>query len=274
MFSNILLITVLSIFLAAPASGSPPASDEIGVYERLGESVPPDLTFRDETGASVRLGDIIDKPTVLTLIYYKCSHICPQMLLGISELLAKSELIPGKDYRVITVSFDDTETPENARSLKLNYIKAINKPFPEDAWKFLTGDSENIRKLSEAVGIRYKKVMHGFVHPEVLIFLSPQGGITRYFHVATSSYGLGYPVIFSAVDFTGAITDASKGITGSGIKQTPLLCFPHEPEQQAKFFSMLKTFGTATLLLILALFVYLSFANKKPSGKRNKTDGE
>jgi protein SCO1/2 len=196
------------------------------------------------------------------------------MLLGISELLAKSELVPGRDYRVITVSFDETETPEDARSLKLNYIKAMNKPFPEDAWKFLTGDAQNIRKISESVGIGYKKVMHGFVHPEVLVFLSPQGKITRYFHVSTSSYGLGYPVMFSAIDFAGAVNDASKGATGSGIKQTPLLCFPHEPEQQAKFFSVLRTFGTATLILIMSLFIYLRFAKKKPSGERNKTDGE
>jgi protein SCO1/2 len=124
------------------------------------------------------------------------------------------------------------------------------------------------------VGIGYKKVMHGFVHPEVLVFLSPQGKITRYFHVSTSSYGLGYPVMFSAVDFAGAVTDASKGVTGSGIKQTPLLCFPHEPEQQAKYFSVVRTFGIVTLVLILSLFVYLRFAKKKPSGERNKTDGE
>jgi len=274
LFGNILLIIVLSIFMAGPASGSAPASEEIGVYERLGESVPPDLIFRDETGAPARLGEIIDRPTVLTIIYYKCSHICPQMLLGISELLAKTELVPGKDYRVITVSFDDTDTPEDARSLKLNYIKAINKTFPEDAWKFLTGDAENIRKISDAIGIRYKKVMHGFVHPEVLVFLSPQGRITRYFHVSTSSYGLGYPVMFSAVDFAGAVADASRGVAGSGIRQTPLLCFPHEPEQQAKFVLVLRTFGTATLILITSLFVYLRFTKKKPSGERNKKDGE
>lgn len=274
MFLNILATTILSIFLAGPAPGSATASDEIGVYERLGESVPPDLTFLDETGASARLGEIVDKPTLLTVIYYKCSHICPQMLLGISELLVKSELVPGKDYKVITVSFDEKDTPEDARSLKLNYIKAMNKPFPEDAWKFLTGDAENIRKLSDAIGIRYKKVMHGFVHPEVLVFLSPQGRITRYFHVSTSSYGLGYPVMFSAVDFAGAVTDASKGLTGSGIKQTPLLCFPHEPEQQAKFFSVLRTFGAVTLILIMSLFIYLRFAKGKPSGEKNKTDGE
>jgi len=274
LLSKVLLIIILSFFLAGPAVGTVPESDEVGLSERLGESVPPALTFRDETGASVRLADIIDRPTVLTIIYYRCSHICPQLLLGISELLAKSELVPGKDYRVVTVSFDDTETPEEARSLKFNYIKAINKPFPEDAWKFLTGDAENIRRISGAIGIRYRKVAHGFVHPEVMVLLSPQGRITRYFHVSTSSYGLGYPVLFSAVDFAGAVTEASKGVTGPGIRQTPLLCFPHEPEQQAKYFSLVRTFGTVTLALILALFVYLRFADKKPLGERDKTDGK
>jgi len=273
LFNNLLRILILSMFVAVPAWGVGPDSDEIGVYERIGSNVPLDLNFRDESGSPVRLGDIIDRPVVLTIIYYKCSHICPQMLLGIADLVDKSELVPGKDYRIITVSFDETEMPEDAHSLRLNYIKAINKPLPADAWKFLTGDADNTRKISRAVGIKYKKVMHGFVHPEVLIILSPGGRITRYLHVSTSSYGLGYPVMFSTVDFARAVSEASTGITGSGIKQGPLLCFPHEPEQQAKFFSMLRIFGAATLVLITALFVYLRFLNRRPSSGEN-TDGE
>lgn len=260
-----LSLIILSLFFTSLA----PASDNIGVDEKLGQIIPLDLTFYDENGSSVKLGDLINKPAILTLVYYRCDHICPQMLLGLSDALTKLDLKPGRDYQVITLSFDDTDTPKDAREKKINYIKAANRHFPEDSWRFLTGDRENIVKISDAVGIRYKKLMHGFIHPEVLVFISPSGIITRYLHVSTSSYGLKYPVMFSAVEFTGAITDASKGIIGSRIKQTPLLCFPHEPVQQENFFNILKTLGAVTLLLMISLFIYFRVTTKKlPEGKK------
>jgi len=239
------------------------AHGEDWLNEKLGFTIPDNIILRDETGAEVKLKDLIEKPTILTLVYYHCSHICPQMLFGLSEALSRLELVPGRDYRVITLSFDNGDTPTDARTQKINYIKAINKPFPEDSWKFLTGDRDNIERVSRAVGIRYEKVMHGFIHPEVLIFISPDRKITRYLHVSTSSYGLQYPVMFSTVDFTGALIDASKGIVGAHIKRTPLLCFPHEPEQEERFFHILSILGAITLLLILVLFIYLKATTKK-----------
>ena len=236
--------------------------------EKLGFTIPDNIILNDESGAEVRLKDLIDKSAILTLVYYHCSHICPQMLFGLSGALSRLDLVPGRDYRVITLSFDNSDTPLDARTQKINYIKAINKTFPEDSWKFLTGDRDNIEKVSRAVGIRYEKVMHGFIHPEVLIFVSPERKITRYLHVSTSSYGLQYPVMFSTVEFTGALIDASKGIVSDHIKTTPLLCFPHEPEQQERFFHLLSILGAITLLLLLALFIYLKATTKKSSGGR------
>ena len=241
-------------------------SDNIGIDEKLGQSIPLDLTFRDEKGTDVKLRNLVDKPTVLTLVYYHCSHICPQMLLGLAEVLSKLELVPGRDYKVVTLSFDDMDTPATAGDLKRNYVKAINKPFPEDSWRFLTGDRENIKKISDAAGIKYKKVMHGFIHPEVLIFLSRDGKITRYLHVSKFEYGVGYPVTFLAADFSGALADASKGIVSAGIKRTPLLCFPHEPSLQEKFFRILGILGMVTILLLVSLFIYLKVAGNKSSG--------
>jgi protein SCO1/2 len=236
--------------------------------ERLGSTIPGNIILRDESGADVRLKDLIDKPVVLILVYYHCSHICPQMLFGLAETLSGLDLVPGRDYRAITLSFDDSDTPLDARTQKINYIKAINRPFPEDSWKFLTGDRDNIEKVSRAAGIRYEQVMHGFIHPEVLIFVSPGRKITRYLHVSTSAYGLQYPVTFSNVEFTGALMDASKGIVGSPVRTTPLLCFPREPEQQERFFHLLSVMGVITLLLLLALFIYLNVTSRKSSGGR------
>jgi protein SCO1 len=240
--------------------------DQIDIQDKLGQHVPLDLTFRDENGSPVKLKDIVDKPTVLTLVYYHCGHICPQMLLGLCNTFLKMDLVPGRDYKVITLSFDDTDTPEDARIQKINYMKALNRKFSEDAWKFLTGDKENIRQITESAGFKYRKVMHGFVHPEIVIFLSPDGKITRYLHVATSSYGLQYPVIFSPVAFTGALTDAAEGKVGTCLKNTPLLCFPHEPVQQERFYKILSISGAVTLLLIFSLFMYLKMRGKNVTG--------
>jgi protein SCO1/2 len=234
--------------------------------ERLGVTIPGDIILHDESGTEVRLGDLINKPTVLTLVYYHCSHICPQMLFGLSGTLSRLDLVPGRDYKVITLSFDDSDTPLYARTQKTNYVKAIDKPFPEDSWRFLTGSRDNVEKVARAVGIKYEKVRHGFIHPAILIFVSPERRITRYLHVSTSFYGVQYPVIFSTVEFAGALSDASKGIVGGHIKRTPLLCFPDEPEQEDSFFHLLSILGAVTLLLLVALFVYLGVTSRKSSG--------
>jgi protein SCO1 len=269
LYRIVFCLLILSALSSSPVCVQAADSDEVGLNENLGQMVPLDLTFHDETGSPVRLGDIVDRPTILTLVYYHCSHICPQMLFGLSEVLSKIDLVPGRDYQIITLSFDDTDTPGDARAQKINYIKAINRDFPAVSWKFLTGDKENIKKISDAVGIKYRQVMHGFVHPEVLIFLSPEGKITRYLHVSTSSYGVQYPVLFSPVEFSGALTDASKGVIGARVTKTPLLCFPHEPEQQAKFYRILSVFGMITILAMISLFVYLRVTTKKlPGGKK------
>ena len=257
------LFLTMTIFCRESAFGVEGSPDEIGVTERLGQTVPLDLTFYDESGSAVKLGEVIDKPTVLTLVYYHCSHICPQMLLGLSEVFSKLEMTPGKDYGAITLSFDDTDTPEDARSQKVNYIKAINSPFPEDSWKFLTADRQTIRRMADSVGITFMRVIHGFVHPEVAVFLSPQGRITSYLYISKVSYGVGYPINFSSIDFTRALSDASKGITREGAKTAPLLCFPHEPEQQGRFFRILWIVGAITLFLMVSFFAYLNLTSRK-----------
>jgi protein SCO1/2 len=261
-------------FLLLNPAGARESQGDIGVYERLGQKVPLNLTFHDEKGSAVRLGDLINKPTILTLIYYHCDHICPQMLFGLAEASSRLEMTPGKDYGMITISFDEGDTSEDARDKKINYLKAANRPVPSNAWKFLTGDSENISKIADAVGVSFKRKGHGFIHPEVLIFLSPHGKITRYIYVSKYSYGLSYPVTFLPVDITSAIIDASKGVTAVGERRAALLCFPHEPEQQAEFFRILEVSGGVTLLLLGGFFFYLRTTDKKTSKGKNDRQGK
>lgn len=268
-----LFIWIVSVFFVNPVGGQEPSPGAIGIHERLGQSVPLNLTFYDEKGSKVRLSDLINKPTILTLVYYNCSHFCPQMLLGLSEVLAELKMIPGKDYGVITISIDEQDTPENASSQRINYVKAINSPFPDDAWRFLTGDRESIMKIADALGITFKRDTHGFIHPEAVVFLSPQGKITRYIYASKYSFGVGIPITFSAIDFTKALTGASVGKVEAGVRTSPLLCFPHEPGRQEKFFDVMKILGVITLASVASLFVYLNLTANKAS-KKDEDHGE
>jgi protein SCO1/2 len=230
---------------------------ETGLQEKTGNVIPADLTFYDETGKKVNLRDMIDRPTMLAVVYYSCSRMCPQLLEGLAISLGRLKLVPGKDYRVLTVSFDDRDTPESARNVKKNYMKAIDRPFPEDAWRFLTGTGDDARRLCEALGISVMKSGHGFIHPEVLIFLAPGGKITRYMQVTKYDYGLSYPITFTDFELSQAVADAGQGKVCTVGGTMPLYCFAHEPSGQEAFFQIMKITGLVTLLMILSLFFYL-----------------
>ncbi len=253
----------LSLSLLNDACAVQNNDDEDWVKEKLGRYIPPDIRLSDENGTKVNLKNIIDKPAVLIFVYYSCSHLCPQVLGGLAEEITGLKLVPGKDYEIITISFDDKDTPETARVVKNNYIKAINRPFPEDAWKFLTGDKENIDKTTNAVGFTFREKAHGFVHPVVAVILSPEGKISGYLHVSKYAYGSAYPVTFSSYDLVSALNRASMGKISTEIRKSVLYCFPHEPEGQKKYFRLLKVAGTITLALILCFFIYLRSTAKK-----------
>jgi protein SCO1/2 len=230
---------------------------EAGLQEKTGNVLPADLTFYDETEKEVNLRDMMDRPTLLAVVYYRCSRMCPQFLEGLAISLGKLKLVPGKDYRVLTVSFDDQDTPEIARSVKRNYIKAIGKPFPEGAWRFLTGTGDNARRLCDAVGISVMKSGHGFIHPEVLIFLAPGGRITRYMQLTKYDYGVSYPITFTDLELSRAVAAAGQGKVCTVGETVPLYCFVRKPSQQEAFFTIMKIMGLVMLLMILSLFFYL-----------------
>jgi protein SCO1/2 len=264
----------MMLLSAGSASGQTGMNGTAGLTEKPGSFIPADLTFYDENGDRTVLGELLDKPVILTLIYLECSHMCPQLLSGLSTAVDKMQLTPGKDYRLVTVSFDESDTPGDARNRKVNYTASITRPFPPDAWKFLTGDRENIRKITEATGIRFKKMDHGFVHPEVLIFISPEGMITKYMKASKYNYGIAYPISFSAIDLSTGIGEASVGKIGLRDNREPLYCFPHDPPVQRKVFSLMKVLGVITLISLATLYIILKSAGRNGRMNRKGTDGE
>jgi protein SCO1/2 len=240
----------------------------IGIEERIGQTIPANLTFADEQGRQLTLGAVIRKPTVLVLVYYTCSRYCPQLLAGLASALPQLQLQAAKDYQVMTISFDASDTPATARDLKRNYFMAVNRPFPADGWRFLSGDRANIEKLCTAVGFTFRKEHDGFAHPMALIILSPDRRITRYIHVAKFAYGVEYPMTFSPVGLSQALADASQGRLGVSTGKGFLFCFPHEPYRQQGFYHILAWIGAGTILCLVVFFVYLAASGrKKQEGK-------
>jgi len=230
---------------------------EIGIVERLGEKVPLDLTFLDEDGDTVQLKDFTDKPIILSLVYYTCPGICLPLLNGKSEVLDKVTLDPDKDFNVVTISFDPTETPDLAKNKKMNYLKTFNRTFGEHNWHFLTGDEENIRKLTEAIGFYYKKEGEEFLHTAAIYILSPEGKITRYL----------YGVSFRPFDLKMAVMEGAEGRVGPTIAKVLLYCFSYDPEGQAYVFNILKVTGTMTLLVATLFVIWLVVTTRRYRGK-------
>jgi len=250
-----------------------PGSVGIGIEEKTGLHVPKDLYFHDETGREIKLADLLGKPVILTLVYYTCDRICPFLLSGLSQAVPRLDMAKGKDYRIITVSFDETDTPGTVRNIKKNYIRAAATDASDDGWTFLTGNRESIDKLTRSTGFSFRKDRSGFDHPVVLIFLSPDGKISKYLYVTKYSYGAEYPITFSSFDLNLALTEASEGKAVTGLRKAVLYCFSHEPPGQSKFFNFMAIVGALTLLAMVSFFIYLQWSSKRYRKRRGYDDG-
>ena len=235
-------------------------SDMIGIYEKLDTTLPADLQFFNEQGDPVNLVSLIDKPTVLVLVYYTCPGICSPLLDGIADVITKMDMELGKDYQVITVSFNAEETPELARDKKVNYVKQVKKEINEDAWMWLTGDSANIYKLTNSVGYHFIKQGEDFVHAASIIALSPEAKVTRYL----------YGTYFLPFDLKMAIVEASQGRSGPTINKVLQYCFSYDPEGKSYVFNITKVTATLILFFVAVFFIYLLFSKRKTFKKKFK----
>ena len=243
-----LLFLVLAAAFPATAHETTANKAAIALEEKLGAVIPDDISLLDENGKPVNLKAFIDRPTIIAPVYLHCSHECPLLLTSLASTLGKLDLVqPGKDYRVITLSFDDREGPAIAREKKPNYITAIRKPFPENEWKFLTGDNANIRKFTDAVGFTFQRDGEDFSHPIALIVLAPGGKVVRYLEGMT----------FLPFQLTMAVTEAAQGKVGTPAGRVLSYCFSYDPLKKSYAFNILKVVGTVVILTLVSFFIYL-----------------
>jgi protein SCO1 len=208
--------------MSPPAQMRPPRLENVGIEQHLDAQVPPDLVFRDDTGQTVKLGDYFGKkPVILNLVYYNCTMLCGEALAGLSGAMRLLKFDVGKEFDVVTVSFDPRETPEIAAAKKLDYVKRYGRANAASGWHFLTGSAESVNALTKAVGFQYQfdPKINQFAHATAIMVLTPQGHISRYF----------YGVEFPPKDLRMGLVEASQGKIGNAVDQVLLYCYHYDP---------------------------------------------
>ncbi|WP_243838384.1 SCO family protein [Nitratidesulfovibrio liaohensis] len=218
-----------------------------GVDERLGEIIPEGILLRDESGKPIDPRTLMDVPVIIAPIYYSCPTVCNMLQSSLARVLPQMSLQAGKEYRVLSVSFDETDTPQLATRKKQNYFAAMNFAYPEDGWRFLSGDLASINRFMEAIGFRFTRQGRDFIHPVVLVVTAPGGKVVRYL----------YGQNFMPFDLTMAVTEASHGTIGLSVKRVLSYCFTYDPEGRRYVFDFMRIagaiilFGAAVLLFVL-----------------------
>jgi protein SCO1 len=242
-----------------PASAPTFKAEEVGIDEKLGATIPLDLVLNGEDGKPATLRQLIDKPTILTLNYFRCAGICTPQLNGVAEVLNRTEAVPGKDFQVLTVSFDERDEPEVAAQKRTNYLGEITRPFPPTAWRFLTGPGSTTKALADAVGFKFKRVNDDFVHAAAIIFISPKGQITRYMYGTT----------YLPADLQMAAQEAARGQAQPTINKFLKFCFSFDPDGR-KY--VLNTTAIGATVTLLAAGIFLAVLIRRGRGSKVKAE--
>jgi protein SCO1 len=255
---KILLLWSLSLLFftvkGEQAIQSTPAKNdvEVGIVEKLGETIPLNLRFINESNDTVTLGKLINKPTILFFVYFDCPNLCSPLMDGVADVVSKLDLKLGTDYQIITISFNTRDTPEKARIKKKNFVQKISKENQKD-WIYLTGDQENITAITNATGFKYKAQGLDFAHASAIIAVSPQGKITRYL------YGL----TFLPFDVKMAVVEAQKGVARPTINRILEYCFAYNPASKTYSIQITRIFGAIIIIAALAVFTALLLKKRK-----------
>ncbi|HEV2728935.1 MAG TPA: SCO family protein [Terriglobales bacterium] len=232
--------------LSPSANVRPPGLKNVGIEQRLNEQIPPELVFRDEAGKPVRLSDYFGrKPMILNLVYYQCPMLCGEVLSGLESALRVMKFDVGKEFDVLTISFDPRETPEMADKKKAEFLKRYGRPGAEQGWHFLTGPKESIDALTKAAGFQYEYIdkTGQFAHATAIMVLTPGGRISQYY----------YGVEFAPKDLRLGLIQASSNKIGTVVDQVLLYCYHYDPatgKYGALVSRILQLAGAATIIIM------------------------
>jgi protein SCO1 len=242
-----------------PAGITPGELKKVSFDQNLGVQVPLDLPFRDETGRGVQLSQYFTgRPVILALVYYECPMLCVQALNGLVKSLKVLALEPGRDYSIVTVSFNPAETPEQAAAKKDEYVGRLKRAGAADAWHFLTGNDASIRMLTQAVGFHYvyDAETKQFAHPTGMIVLTPEGKTSKYV------FGIDY----GPRDIRLALVEASDHKIGTPADRLLLYCYHYDPatgKYGLVLMNLLRLGGVLTVATIGGLILVMRRREKR-----------
>lgn len=248
------------------AAALPGPLGQVGFDQRLGDALPLDTAFRDETGRAVALRDYFrGKPVVLTLAYYTCPMLCTLVQNGLTGSLKALQLEPGRDFEVVVVSFDPRDTPERAAAKKAEAVSRYGRPETAAGWHYLTGSQESIRALTSAVGFRYAfdEKTQEFAHATGLVVVTPDGRLGRYL----------YGIEFSPRDLRLALVEASDGKIGGFADQVLLLCFHYDASLGKYSAATLKILRVSAVITLAVLVTAIGGAVRRDRRTRRALAG-
>ena len=251
--------------MSPPSNVRPPNLQNVGIEQHLDGQVPADLTFVDDTGRAVRLGDYFGKkPLILNLVYYNCTMLCGEALAGLTGAMKMVKFDVGNEFDVITVSFNPQETPAIAAAKKQDYLKRYGRSGAASGWHFLTGPPESINALTRVVGFQYQydPKSSQYAHATAIMVLTPQGRISRYF------YGVDFP----PKDLRMGLVEASQGKIGNAVDQVLLYCYHYDPatgKYGAIVNNILKLGAGLTILILGGLLLILFRLEKAAPPRKN-----
>ncbi len=241
----------------APQSALPPALKNIGIDQKLGQTIPVNLPFVDEAGRNVHIGEYFgQKPVLLVLVYYQCPMLCSQLLQGVMHALRVVPFEVGNEFDVVVVSFDPKDSPDNAIAKKKEIVARYGKRGNAAGWHFLTGQEASIRALTQAVGFRYQwdQESQTFIHASGIMVLTPDARLARYF----------YGIEFQPKDVRLALVEASKNKIGSPVDQLLLYCFHYDPasgKYGLMIFNIVRAAAAMTIFGLVGLVLMLRRAH-------------
>lgn len=259
-YTRMLVVTCLVVFAAMAQAENVPPLQEVGIDQRLGERVPLDLTLRDETGATVELGQYFGKrPVILTLVYYRCPMLCTLVLNGLVRALNALTFTAGDELEIVTVSIDPQETAAQAAAKKQQYIESYRRSGAAAAWHFLTGDAESIERLARSVGFRYRRDPQSgeYAHASAIMVLTADGQVSRYL----------FGVEYAPRDLRLALVESGAGKIGSAIDQLLLLCFRYDPatgRYSTLVLNSVRGGGALTVVGVLVFVVVMRRRERRP----------
>jgi len=241
--------------MGVPASQKLPGLQFVGIEQHLNAEIPADLAFRDELGNNVKLGDYFTqgRPVILNLGYYQCPMLCGEVLQGLTGSLKVLSFNVGKDFDVVTVSFDPHETPDMAATKKRDIMRRYGRAGADEGWHFLTGPAESINALTRAVGFQFQwdEKTQQYAHATTIVVLTPDRRVSKYF----------YGVEFPPKDLRLGLVEASQNKIGTFTDQMLLYCYHYDPRtgKYGAIISRIMSIAGAATILFLGAFIFVLY---------------